>query len=383
MHVLGKLLDQQKPLAAHRKLKGKIKVVGKVHLRSLRDLSLYYTPGVGAVVSYLARHKKRTRDLTMKNNAVAVVSDGSAVLGLGNIGPEAAIPVMEGKALLFRRFAEIDAFPIVLKTQDAREIIETVKNIAPVFGGINLEDIAAPKCFEIEESLQKALDIPVVHDDQHSAAIAVLAGLINAFKVVRKNMRESKIVVIGAGAAGSAIARLLVFYGVKHILVLDRNGIIHKGRVGLSGMKRTLARITNRRNETGSLAQAIRNADAVVGVSRKGILKAGHIRRMSTKPIVFALSNPIPEIMPGEAKEAGAFITATGRSDFKNQVNNALVFPGLFRGAIDHRVRLITYPLQVRAAENLAALVKDPTPSFIIPTVFDKRVVRAVASAIR
>lgn len=380
---MKKSLHWQKLLVATKKLKGKIEIVGKVPVNSFRDLSLHYTPGVGAVASYLSCHRGKVKDLTIKHNTVAVVSDGSAVLGLGNIGAEGAIPVMEGKALLFRRFAKIDAFPIVLNTQDALEIIKIVKSIAPVFGGINLEDIAAPKCFEIESALQRALDIPVVHDDQHSTAIVVLAGLINAFRVVRKNMRRSKIVVVGAGAAGSAIVRLLVFYGAKNIIVLDSKGIISRGRKHLDGMKKLLARITNHGQEHGSLIDAIQGADAVIGVSRVHTLTFSHIRRMSPKAIVFALSNPIPEIMPENAKRAGAYIIATGRSDFGNQINNALVFPGMFRGALDHNVRLITHPLQVRAAENLAALIKNPTPSRIIPTVFDKRVVRAVASAIR
>lgn len=356
--------------------------MNKAKIGSRADLSLYYTPGVGAIASYLSKHKKLVRDFTIKRNSVAIVSDGSAVLGLGNIGPEGALPVMEGKAMLFKKFAGIDAFPIVLDTQDVGAIVETVKNIAPVFGGINLEDIAAPRCFEIEKRLQKLLDIPVMHDDQHGTAIVALAGLINAFKVAQKNMRASKIVVSGAGAAGNAIAKLLLFYGAKHILVLDSKGILSLKRKDLDIYKKELARMTNPKNMIGGLDEAMRGADAVVGVSHAGILQNRHIRSMNKKPIVFAMANPMPEIMPSAAKKAGAFVIATGRSDFPNQVNNALGFPGIFRGALDHRVRRITQDMKIKAARNLASLIQKPQRNRIIPSVFDKRVVKAVAAAI-
>lgn len=370
-------------IETHRKLRGKIEMVGKAHIKSLNDLSILYTPGVGAVSSYLANHKNKVREMTIKGNTVAIVSDGSAVLGLGNIGPEGAIPVMEGKALIFKEFADIDAFPIVLATQSVDEIVETVKNIAPVFGGINLEDISAPRCFEVEERLEKILDIPFMHDDQHGTAIVVLAGLINAFKVAKKSLSKSKVVIVGAGAAGNAIARLLNLYGVGDILLVDSHGIVAKSRIDLDPFKRKLADISNKMGITGSLSEAIESADAVVGVSRAGLLKEEHIKSMNDKAIVFALANPVPEIFPDQAKKAGAFIVATGRSDFPNQINNALVFPGVFRGALDHRVKKITPEMKIAAAKKLATLVKKPGAANIIPSVMDKRIVKAIASTIK
>ena len=373
-----------KSLELHRKLKGKIGIAAKARLRTMRDLSLFYTPGVGAVASYLAKHKKDVGALTMKNNSVAVISDGSAVLGLGNIGPEGALPVMEGKAMIFKEFAGIDAFPIVLKTQDPDEIVKTVINISPVFGGINLEDISAPRCFEIERRLIEALDIPVMHDDQHGTAIIVLAGLINALKVAGKSPKRSKIIVFGAGAAGTAITKILVKFGVGNIIVLDSQGIISRKRPGLNIYKKSLASITNKKNITGSLDDAVTGADALIGVSLKpGAFRPEHIKKMSPKPIVFALANPIPEIMPNEALKAGAFIAASGRSDFKNQINNALAFPGVFRGALDRGVKKITDEIKIKVAKKLAALVRRPTPKYIIPSVLDKQVVKAVASAVK
>jgi len=370
-------------IQVHKKLKGKIEIKSKAPLKTKKDLSIFYTPGVGAVSSYLAKNKKETRGMTIKNNTVAVVSDGSAVLGLGNIGPEGAIPVMEGKAMIFKEFANVDAFPIVLTTQDPEEIIKTVQYIEPVFGGINLEDISAPRCFEIERRLKELLDIPVFHDDQHGTAIVVLAGLINAFKVAKKNFSDGKFVVVGAGAAGIAIANLLLLHGAGDILLLDSKGIIFKSREDLNPFKKQMAEKTNKENINGGLDEAMKSADAVIGVSAPGIIKAEHIQSMAEKAIVFALSNPVPEIMPDIAKKAGAFITATGRSDFPNQINNALVFPGIFRGALDKKVRQITDNMKISAAKKLAALVKKPAPDKIIPSVFDKQVAKTVASAIK
>lgn len=370
-------------LKIHRKLKGKIETKVKGKITSMADLSLYYTPGVGAVSSYIAEHKSEVGEFTIKNNTVAVISDGSAVLGLGGVGPEAALPVMEGKAMLFKAFGGINAFPIVLDTQDTEEIIRTVKNIAPVFGGINLEDISAPRCFEIEERLQKMLNIPVFHDDQHGTATVVLAGLINAHKVVGKDMKKSKVVVIGAGAAGTAITKLLLEVGVKNILAIDTQGIIDKSRKGMDKHKGELAQITNPQNIKGRVEQALADADVVIGVSKAGILKREHIALMKSKPIVFAMANPIPEILPDEVAELGVGVFATGRSDFPNQVNNSLGFPGIFKGALKNKVKNITTRMQIKAARNLAALVPHPKKDFIIPSIFDKRVVKAVSSAIK
>ncbi len=370
-------------LTEHRKLAGKISVVSKRVIRSIRDLNMYYTPGVGAVSAYVAAHKREVRNLTIKNNTVAIISDGSAVLGLGNIGPAAAIPVMEGKAMIFKDFGGIDAFPIVLGTQDVDTIVETVALISPVFGGINLEDISAPRCFEIEKRLKKILDIPVMHDDQHGTAIVVLAGLINAFTVVGKKIRKGNITILGAGAAGTAITHLLISYGIRNIVVVDRNGILNTNRKDLNKSKKELARITNRNNIEGGIGEAVHRADAVIGVSGPHILKKEHIHTMADKPIVFALANPIPEISPLAAEKAGAFIVATGRSDFKNQINNALVFPGEFRGALDNKISTIKEKMKIHAALNLARLIKNPKRSKIIPSLFDKRVVASVAKAIR
>lgn len=380
--MLSKKSLQQRALQAHAKLRGKISVAAKARLKKISDLSLYYTPGVAAVSSHLALNKNETRNFTMKGNAVAVVSDGSAVLGLGNIGPEGALPVMEGKALIFREFAGIDAIPIVLATQDTEEIIKTVQHIAPTFGGINLEDISAPRCFEIEERLKMLLDIPVVHDDQHGTAVVVLAGLINAMKVVGKKLSKSRIVISGAGAAGSAIADLLLKKGVGDIIAVDSKGILSKQRTDLNAHKRALAAKTNVRNLNGGLKEAFIGADAAIGVSKAGLFTSDYIRSMNAKPIIFAMANPVPEILPDEARAAGAAVIATGRSDFPNQVNNALVFPGLFRGALDHGVRSVTDAMFIKAAQNLASIVAHPTPHRIIPSLFDRRVVKVVSSAI-
>ena len=373
----------ERSLALHKKYNGKFAIRGKIPLDTMDDLSLAYTPGVGAVSSYLARHKKKTREYTMTGNSVAVVSDGSAVLGLGNIGPEGALPVMEGKCLLFKKFANIDAVPIVLATQDTEEIIRTVKAIAPGFGGINLEDISAPRCFTIEARLKKELAIPVMHDDQHGTAIIVLAGLLNALRVVDKKLTRVKIVVSGAGAAGNAVVKILLEEGAENILVTDRSGVISRNRPGLTDDKKELALITNKDREIGSIGDALVRADIFIGVSGPGIITENMIRTMAPRAIVCALANPIPEIFPDVALRAGAAIVATGRSDFPNQLNNALVFPGVFRGALDHRVRKITDTMKRRAAHAIAHLIPHPTARRIVPQIFDPRIVPAVAKSIR
>lgn len=373
----------KKALAIHKKLHGKIEIRPKAPVKNRTDLSLYYTPGVGAVSTYLAGHTSELREYTMKKNTVAVISDGSAVLGLGNIGPEGALPVMEGKAMLFKALANVDAFPIVLATQDTEEIIKTIKNIAPVFGGINLEDISAPRCFEIERRLQAELDIPVLHDDQHGTAMVVLAGLISAFKVAKKNPKKSVAVISGAGAAGNAIAKLLLRYGIGDLIMLDSQGILSRDRHDLDAFKQALTKITNKKNLSGTLTDALRDADVFIGVSKGNTVTVEQIRGMRDHAIVFALANPIPEIMPEHAKQAGAFVVATGRSDFPNQINNSLGFPGIFRGALDNNVKIITDAMLLQGAKNIAALVKRPTRESIIPDTFDKRVVKAVARAIR
>jgi malic enzyme len=372
----------EKALELHKELVGKIEIKSKKPVKTMADLSLIYTPGVGAVSTYLAEHKDQMRDYTIKRNMVAVISDGSAVLGLGNIGPEGALPVMEGKAVLFKELAGVDAFPIVLATQDPDEIVQTIKNIAPVFGGINLEDISAPRCFEIEERLQD-LDIPVMHDDQHGTAVVVSAALLNAFKVVGKPFNQGRVVIVGSGAAGNAVAKLLISLGIGDVTLLDRKGIVSRDRSDMDKYKQAMAEITNKENRTGDLNQAIKGADAVVGVSGPGSIKGEHIRLMAEKPIVLALANPVPEIMPEEAKAAGAFVVATGRSDYPNQTNNALCFPGFFRGALDNGVRKITQEMKIAAAKALAATIPNPTQDKILPTVFEPEVVKAIAVSIK
>lgn len=384
MATLKKRKDYGKlALALHKKLGGKIRTNPAQKVSNREELSVVYTPGVGAVSSYLAKNKNKTREYTMKGRTIAIVSDGSAVLGLGNIGPEGAIPVMEGKAVLFKSFADLESFPIVLNTQDADEIVETVVRISPMFGGINLEDIAAPKCFEIENRLKELLDIPVMHDDQHGTAIVVVAGLINAARVVKKDLKKMKVIVSGAGAAGTAVAKLLVKAGVGDVLVLDSKGIITKERKDLTPHKIELSGITNKRQLVGGLIEALTGADAVVGVSGPGLMNASHVRLMAKSPIVFGLANPVPEIMPEEALKGGAAVVATGRSDYPNQINNSLAFPGVFRGALDNRVRKITDDMKLKAAKALAGLVKKPTAQKIVPGPFDKGIVQAVAKVIR
>ncbi len=372
-----------KALEKHKELRGKIALQLKDTPDSLEKLSIYYTPGVAAVSDYVAKHPDEARDYTWLNNSVAVISDGSAVLGLGNIGPQASLPVMEGKCMLFKHFAGIDAVPIVLDVHSADEIVAAVKAIAPSFGGINLEDIAAPICFEVEERLKNELSIPVMHDDQHGTAVVVLAGLINATKLVGKQLADCKIVISGAGAAGVAVAKLLHRYARAEIIVVDSKGIIYKGRPGLNKSKQRLLDITNLNGIKGSLADAMKGADIFIGVSKPGLLKPAMIKNMAKDPIVFAMANPVPEIMPDDAKAAGAAIVATGRSDFPNQVNNALVFPGIFRGALDNKVRQITDDHKIAAAEAVARLVKKPTVNEIIPSIDDERLVPAIAKVIR
>ncbi len=366
---------------------GKIRIDLPVKIKNRADLSLVYTPGVATVSSAVAKNKKLAREYTIKGKMIAVISDGSAVLGLGNIGALGALPVMEGKCALFKTFADVDAFPIVLDTQDPNEIIETVVRIAPAFGGINLEDIAAPKCFEIEEALKKRLDIPVMHDDQHGTAIVVLAALINAMKVVGKKINDDKrrIVVSGVGAAGVATIKLIKKYAPKvSIVAVDSEGIIGKNRKNLSPIKKQL--IKNKAiaaHEGGDLAHAMHGADVFIGVSKPGVLTQDMVRSMAKSPVVFAMANPTPEIMPDVARKAGAMVVGTGRSDFPNQINNSLAFPGIFKGALDHGVTQITDVMKVKAAENLAALVKRPTAEHIVPGPFDHGVAAAVAKAIK
>lgn len=370
-------------LALHRKYHGKLEVRSKVPLENRRDLSLAYTPGVGEVSAEIGKNPALAREYTLKRNAVAIVSDGSAILGLGNLGAEAAIPVMEGKAALFKKFADIDAFPLCLATQDTEEIIQTVKRIAPVFGGINLEDISAPRCFEIESRLREELSIPVMHDDQHGTSVVVLAGLINVLKLTGLDETSARIVVNGAGAAGIAVTKLLLKFGFADIIICDSKGAIHKNRKDLTPEKCELAKITNRQGLEGDLSHAIAGTDIFIGVSRANILTGEMVRSMNAKPTIFALANPVPEIMPDLAKKSGAFIIATGRSDFPNQTNNALAFPGIFRGALDRGIRQFTSEMFLRAAEELAACVKAPDADHILPSVFDGGIVPAIARAMR
>lgn len=373
----------QKSLKLHQELQGKIEIKSKLHLKSKHELALVYTPGVAQACRVISKDEKQAKKLTLKANTVAVISDGSAVLGLGNIGPLAAIPVMEGKAMLFKEFANINAFPICLNTQDETEIVNTIKNIAPVFAAINLEDISAPRCFSIEKRLKEELDIPVMHDDQHGTATVVLAALINAIRVRNCKKEEIKIVISGAGSAGSAITDLLRQYGFKNIIVCDREGAIYLNRANLSVSKNWLASISNPFQEQGLLSKVIQGADVVIGVSAPGLINQDMIRSMANKAIVMALANPLPEIMPDEAKKAGAYIVATGRSDFPNQVNNVLAFPGIFKGAIDNRVKQITDKMLIQAAISLASLVENPSAENILPDLFDPQVVICVSQAIK
>jgi malate dehydrogenase (oxaloacetate-decarboxylating) len=375
-------------LALHKKYSGKLEIKSKVKLQNKNDLSLAYTPGVGQVSIEIGKDPKKVYEYTIKKNMVAIVSDGSAILGLGNLGAKAAIPVMEGKAILMKGFAGVDAFPICLDTQDTEEIIKTVKNIAPVFGAINLEDISAPRCFEVEKRLRAELDIPVMHDDQHGTATVVLAGLINSLKLRKISKEDVKIIVNGVGAAGTAITKMLVSYGFKNIILCDSKGIISESRTDLNEEKKHLLGFIKSNagfyeNINGGLTEAICARDVFIGVSKAGLLTKDMIKSMNEKPIIFALANPVPEIMPDEAKEAGAFIVATGRSDFPNQLNNVLGFPGIFRGALDNHIKQFDQNMFVKAAENLAKYVKNITTEKILPNPFDKNVVKVVAKAFR
>ena len=371
------------PIEFHKNLKGKIEVISRVSIETREDLSLAYTPGVAKACLAIVEDPSQVYELTRKNNMVAVVTDGSAVLGLGNIGPEASLPVMEGKAILFKQFADVDAFPIALDTQDTEEIIETVIRIAPMFGGINLEDISAPRCFEIEERLQKTLNIPVFHDDQHGTAIVVLAGLNNALKVVNKNIEDITVTMSGVGAAGVAITKLLLLAGVKDVFLVDSKGLIYEGRDDLNEVKVALATQTNTEKRTGTLADALRGADVFVGVSKPNLVTPDMVTSMAPDAIIFAMANPDPEILPDIAKKAGAAVVATGRSDFPNQINNVLAFPGVFRGLLDARIPNVTNNMKLAAARALADAVEKPTADYIMPGPFEAGIADAVAKAVK
>lgn len=376
---------QEKALEMHREWNGKLETTAKAHVNSREDLSIAYTPGVAEPCKVIAKDKEASYTYTMKANTVAVVSDGSAVLGLGNIGALAAMPVMEGKAVLFKEFGGVNAVPICLDTQDTEEIIQTVVNIAPAFGGINLEDISAPRCFEIESRLKELLDIPVFHDDQHGTAIVVLAGIINAMKVTGKKKEDVQVVVNGAGSAGVAITKLLLTYGFPHVTMCDKEGIIGEHSENLNWMQKEMAKVTNLEKKTGTLADALKGADIFVGVSAPGIVTKEMVSSMNSDSILFAMANPVPEIMPDLAKEAGAKVVGTGRSDFPNQVNNVVAFPGIFRGALEGRATQITEEMKLAAAHAIAGLVPEEELSEdnILPEAFDPRVADAVSQAVK
>ncbi|NKC58873.1 NADP-dependent malic enzyme [Vagococcus fluvialis] len=364
---------------------GKLSVESKVRIDNKEDLSIAYTPGVAAVSSAIAENKELAYELTTKKNTVAVISDGTAVLGLGDIGAEAAMPVMEGKSALFKRFANVDSIPIVLDTKDTEEIIQTIKHIAPTFGGINLEDISAPRCFEIEKRLIEELDIPVFHDDQHGTAIVVLAALYNALKLIRKSIDEVNVVVNGGGSAGLSVTRKFLAAGVKNVTVVDRFGIISESQIAdLAPHHAEISKVTNREMREGTLKEALKGADIFVGVSAPGVLKPEWIKEMNEKPVIFAMANPTPEIFPDEALAAGAYVVGTGRSDFPNQINNVLAFPGIFRGALDARATKITIEMQIAAAKGIASLISDEELSTtnIIPDPFQEGVAKVVAESV-
>jgi malate dehydrogenase (oxaloacetate-decarboxylating) len=371
------------PIEFHRKLKGKIEVISRTKISTKEDLSLAYTPGVAQACKAIAEDPSLVYELTRKGNMVAVVTDGTAVLGLGDIGPVASLPVMEGKALLLKEFADVDAFPIALTTQDTEEIIETVLRIAPMFGGINLEDISAPRCFEIEERLQESLDIPVFHDDQHGTAIVVLAGLFNALKVINKKMEDITVAMSGVGAAGVAVAKLLLIVGVKDVFLVDSRGLVYEGRENLNSVKQLLAKETNKENRTGTLVDALVGVDMFIGLSKPNLVTKEMVKSMAPDPIIFAMANPDPEILPDVAKAAGAAVVATGRSDFPNQINNVLAFPGVFRGLLDARIPKVTDEMKIAAAKALADFVESPTADKIIPDPFEPGVVEAIAEAVK
>ncbi|SFP94025.1 malate dehydrogenase (oxaloacetate-decarboxylating) [Caldicoprobacter faecalis] len=375
---------QQEALELHRQWKGKIEVVSRVSIKDKKDLSLAYTPGVAQPCLAIQKDVNLSYEYTRRWNLVAVVTDGSAVLGLGDIGPEAGMPVMEGKCVLFKLFADVDAFPICIRSKDVDEIVNTIKLISGSFGGINLEDISAPRCFEIERRLKTECDIPVFHDDQHGTAVVTLAALINALKIVGKDMKDISVVVNGAGAAGIAVTRLLMAVGLKNVILCDRMGAIYEGREGLNAEKAEMAKHTNPERKRGSLKDVIAGADVFIGLSAAGMLTKEMVKSMARDPIVFAMANPVPEIMPDEAKEAGARVVGTGRSDFANQINNVLAFPGIFRGALDVRARDINDEMKIAAAYAIASLVSDDelNEEYIIPAPFDKRVGQTVAQAV-
>lgn len=379
------MTTNEKALQLHEEWQGKLNTVSKVEVNSREALSLAYTPGVAEPCKVIAEDKEAAYKYTMKSNTVAVISDGSAVLGLGNIGPHAAMPVMEGKCVLFKEFGNVNAVPICLDTQDTEELIKTITYLAPNYGGINLEDISAPRCFEIEERLKATLDIPVFHDDQHGTAIVVLAGIINGLKVVGKDKESCKVVVNGAGSAGVAITKLLLTYGFKHIVMCDRVGILSKDTEGLNWMQQKMTETTNPNGETGTLADALKGADIFVGVSAPNIVTAEMVASMNPDSILFAMANPVPEIMPDIAKAAGARVVGTGRSDFPNQVNNVVAFPGIFKGALEGRAAQITEEMKLAAANALAALVssEELSEDNILPEAFDPRVAQAVADAVK
>lgn len=379
------MTTSEKALALHKEWNGKLETAPKCRVSSREDLAIAYTPGVAEPCKKIAEHKEEAYRYTIKSNTVAVVSDGSAVLGLGNIGAEAAMPVMEGKAVLFKEFGGVNAFPICLDTQDTEEIIRTVVNIAPAFGGINLEDISAPRCFEIETRLKELLDIPVFHDDQHGTAIVVLAGIINALKVTGKKKEDCRIVVNGAGSAGIAISKLLLSYGFLHLILCDKVGILNQQTPGLNWMQKEMMEVTNLEGKAGSLADALAGADIFVGVSAPGIVSPEMVASMNRDAILFAMANPVPEIMPDEAKKAGARVVGTGRSDFPNQVNNVVAFPGIFRGALEGRAPQITEEMKLAAALAIASLVPDEELSedHIMPEAFDPRVADVVSAAVK
>lgn len=379
------MTTNEKALLMHEKWNGKLETVSKTPVKTREDLAIAYTPGVAEPCKVIAQDKEAAYKYTMKANTVAVVSDGSAVLGLGNIGPYAAMPVMEGKAVLFKEFGNVNAVPICLDTQDTEEIIKAVTYLAPGFGGINLEDISAPRCFEIEERLKEILDIPVFHDDQHGTAIVVLAGVINALKVVGKKKEDCRVVVNGAGSAGVAITKLLLTYGFPNIIMCDRVGIVSKDTEGLNWMQKKMTEVTNLNNETGSLADALKGADIFIGVSAPNIVTPKMVASMNRDSILFAMANPIPEIMPDVAKAAGARVVGTGRSDFPNQVNNVVAFPGIFKGALEGRATQITEEMKLAAAEAIAGLVPSDKLSDdnIMPEAFDPQVAEVVANAVK
>lgn len=377
--------DMSIALKMHQEWNGKLETVAKAKVSTREDLAIAYTPGVADPCKVIAADREAAYTYTMKANTIAVISDGSAVLGLGNIGAHAAMPVMEGKCVLFKEFGGINAVPICLDTQDTEEIISTIKNIAPAYGGINLEDISAPRCFEIEERLKKMLDIPVFHDDQHGTAIVVLAGIINGLRITGKKKENCRIVVNGAGSAGIAIARLLLTYGFEHVTMCDKNGILGKDYPDLNWMQQKMVEVTNLDDQHGTLADALKGADIFVGVSAPGIVTPEMVASMNTDSILFAMANPVPEIMPDVAKAAGARIVGTGRSDFPNQVNNVVAFPGIFKGALEGRASQITEEMKLAAAEAIAGLVSDEQLSddFIMPEAFDPRVAEVVSDAVR